>query len=91
LKYGWDGALAILSDVITTVALSVSYNRYRTGIKSTETLLRKLLEYTVTRGLLVTLTQTGFVILYLAKPLTLWWMPFYLSLGKIYVITMGKG
>ncbi|KAK7458093.1 hypothetical protein VKT23_009999 [Stygiomarasmius scandens] len=88
LKIGFDCALTSVSDVFATVALSWSFFDSKTGFKRTDTLLQKLLRYTITRGLFVTSAQVGFLILFLSKPQKLWWMPFYISLSKVYVITM---
>jgi len=88
LEVGLDAGLASFSDLVATTALCWSFNSVQTGIKRTDTLLQKLFQYTVTRGLFVTINQTVFLILFLVKPEKLWWMPFHLSLSKVYVITM---
>ncbi|THU87899.1 hypothetical protein K435DRAFT_680905, partial [Dendrothele bispora CBS 962.96] len=88
LEVGWNSSLSALSDVITTVALSWTFTFSRTGFKRTDTLLQKLLQYAVTRGLFVTLVQILLVITFLVDPAKLWWTPFHLSLSKVYVVTM---
>ncbi|THU80498.1 hypothetical protein K435DRAFT_845095 [Dendrothele bispora CBS 962.96] len=87
-EVGWNYSLSALSDIIATVALSWSFSSSKTGIRRTDTLLQKLLQYTVTRGLFVSLMQTALVITFLVDPVKLWWTPFHLSMGKIYVLTM---
>ncbi|THU80499.1 hypothetical protein K435DRAFT_874328 [Dendrothele bispora CBS 962.96] len=87
-EVGWNYSLSALSDIITTIALSWSFFSSKTGIRRTDTLLKKLLQYTVTRGLFVSLMQTALVITFLVNPVKLWWTPFHLSMGKIYVLTM---
>ncbi|THV01208.1 hypothetical protein K435DRAFT_793550 [Dendrothele bispora CBS 962.96] len=84
-EVGWNSSLSALSDIIATVTLSWSFKSAKTGIKRTDTLLQKLLQYTVTRGLFVSVIQTLLVITF---PDKLWWTPFHLSLSKVYVITM---
>ncbi|THV00052.1 hypothetical protein K435DRAFT_719304 [Dendrothele bispora CBS 962.96] len=88
LEVGWSGSLSAVSDIIATAALSWSLSSSKTGIKRTDTLLQKLFQYTITRGLLVTIDQTIFVIIFLTDPEKLWWTPFHYSLSKVYVITM---
>ncbi|KAE9405052.1 hypothetical protein BT96DRAFT_388649 [Gymnopus androsaceus JB14] len=80
--------LALFTNIIATTALCWSLAKSHTGMKRTNTLLQKLFQYTVTRGILVTVTLMLFMILYLAQPETLAWLPFHLSLSKVYVITM---
>jgi len=88
VEIGFDSILSAFSDIVVTTALCWAFARSQTGIKRTDTLLQKLFQYTVTRGLFVSLDQTIFVIIYLIKPEKLWWMPFHLSFSKVYVITM---
>ncbi|KAF9070771.1 hypothetical protein BDP27DRAFT_1322991 [Rhodocollybia butyracea] len=87
-EVGWECGLSAVSDVITTIALCWSFNHGQTGINRTDNLLQKLFQYTVTRGLLVTLDQTLFLVLFLTKTQKLWWLPFHLCSSKIYVNTM---
>ncbi|KAJ4468674.1 hypothetical protein C8J55DRAFT_524689 [Lentinula edodes] len=87
-EVGWECGLSALSDIITTVALCWSLNHIHTGIKRTDGLLQKLFQYSVTRGLLVSIDQTLFLILFLTKTQKLWWLPFHLCSSKIYVNTM---
>ncbi|KAF9020586.1 hypothetical protein BDP27DRAFT_1250271, partial [Rhodocollybia butyracea] len=85
----FNAILDFVSDITTTIALSWTFKGMNSGIKQTETLLNKLFQYTVTRGIFVTLNQLAFLILYLVNAKKLWWMPFHLCITKIYVITMG--
>jgi hypothetical protein len=73
---------------VTTTALCWSFSHVHTGVKRTDTLLQKFFQYTVTRGVLVTLDQTLFLVLFLTKTEKLWWLPFHLCSSKIYVNTM---
>ncbi|THU86454.1 hypothetical protein K435DRAFT_683581 [Dendrothele bispora CBS 962.96] len=90
LEIGWNCSLAAVSDIIASVSLLWAFSSLKNGIKQTDTLLQKIFQYTVTRGLFVTIDQTTLVIIFLIKPETLWWTPFHFSLSKVYVITMSK-
>ncbi|THU91451.1 hypothetical protein K435DRAFT_634606, partial [Dendrothele bispora CBS 962.96] len=90
LQVGWNCLLAAISDIISTVSLLWTFSSLKNGIKQTDTLLQKLFQYTVTRGLFVTINQTILVIVFLAKPERTWWTLFHFSLGKVYLITMSK-
>jgi len=87
-EVGWECGLSALSDLITTIALCWSFSHSQTGIKRTDTLLQRFFQYTVTRGVLVTLDQTLFLVFFLTKTERLWWLPFHLCSSKIYVNTM---
>ncbi|THU79863.1 hypothetical protein K435DRAFT_696883, partial [Dendrothele bispora CBS 962.96] len=90
LEVGLNCSLAAASDMIATFSLLWAFSSFRNGIKQTDTVLQKLFQYTVTRGLFVTINQTAHVIIFLTKPEKLWWAPFHFSLSKAYVITMSK-
>ncbi|KAJ6494962.1 hypothetical protein DFH09DRAFT_1290488 [Mycena vulgaris] len=77
-----------MSDLTATFAMSYEFYRNRGSIKSTNTLLEKLLGFTVARGGLVTVAQFLTLALYVAQPTTLNWMPAHLTLGKLSHITM---
>ncbi|KAJ7666774.1 hypothetical protein DFH06DRAFT_1184728 [Mycena polygramma] len=75
------------ADVVATVAMSWQFYSSRGYIKSTNSLLDKLLGYAVGRGALVTVTQLLTLALYVADPTKLNWMPVHFSIGKISHIT----
>ncbi|KAK7054328.1 hypothetical protein VNI00_003521, partial [Paramarasmius palmivorus] len=54
----------------------------------TDTLLRRLLKYTVTRGVLVTVMQISLFAIYIAKKDTLDWTPVAYIEAEIYIMTM---
>lgn len=84
-------ALQILqstSDVILTVCLSWSFTNAKTGFERTDTLLQKLLQYTVTRGLLMTLFHITMLVVYLAQTDSFNWAPFHFCSSKLYIISM---
>ncbi|KAJ7497729.1 hypothetical protein FB451DRAFT_241958 [Mycena latifolia] len=77
-----------MSDLVATFAMSWEFYRNRGSIKSTNTLLERLLGVTVARGGLVTVAQFVTLALYVAQPTTLNWMPAHFTLGKLSHITM---
>ncbi|KAK7456449.1 hypothetical protein VKT23_010698 [Stygiomarasmius scandens] len=81
-------ALSSFADVIATVALLWSLSSSRAGIQRTNTLLRKLCQYFVTRGLFVSLYQIVLLIIFLAFPQKLWWMLLFFTISQVYIITM---
>ncbi|KAJ7134003.1 hypothetical protein C8R43DRAFT_1022167 [Mycena crocata] len=76
------------SDLLATIALSWAFYSSRGHIRSTNTLLERLLAFTVARGGLVTVAQFLTLILYVTKPTMLNWMPVHFLLGKLSLITM---
>ncbi|KAK7054326.1 hypothetical protein VNI00_003519 [Paramarasmius palmivorus] len=79
---------AALGDVAVTSALSWSFRVSKTGIKRTDTLLQRLLQYTVTRGALVTAIQICTLIVYVVNPASMDWSALHYCEGKVYVMTM---
>jgi len=88
IRFGLTGGLATVADVTATVSLSWYLSSVRSGIKRTDTILERLLMYVVSRGLLITIVQILYVIIYLSFPTKLFWMPLHLILSKLYVITL---
>ncbi|KAF4618906.1 hypothetical protein D9613_010116 [Agrocybe pediades] len=82
--------LIILVDGCITIVLSWNFIKARSQsqVKRTQGILQTLLTFVVARGLLITLTDTAFLILWLINDTNLNWMPIHLSLSKIYVISM---
>ncbi|KAJ7693430.1 hypothetical protein B0H17DRAFT_1199936 [Mycena rosella] len=81
-------AFQAMADLTATCAMSYEFYTNRGSIKSTNTLLEKLLAVTVARGGLVTVAQFVTLALYVAQPTTLNWMPAHFTLGKLSHITM---
>ncbi|KAK7037409.1 hypothetical protein VNI00_011159, partial [Paramarasmius palmivorus] len=88
LDFGLSAALSALSDVLVTIAIWWSFLRSRTGFRQVDSLMKKLIEYTVTRGILVTVFQVIYLAVFLAMTTSLHWVPFQLIMSKVYVITM---
>ncbi|EEB90375.1 hypothetical protein MPER_11426, partial [Moniliophthora perniciosa FA553] len=81
LQLGLSCGLAALCDLSATLALMWSFRISKTGFKRTDTMLSKLLQFTVTRGILITAVQVTLFALYVADD------PAKLQC-KVYVITM---
>ncbi|ESK89151.1 hypothetical protein Moror_5246 [Moniliophthora roreri MCA 2997] len=89
LKLGLSCGLAALCDLSATMALTWSFRMSKTGFKMTDTMLYKLLQFTVTRGILVTLVQVSLFALYVGDdPVKLKWTAPLFCGSKVYVITM---
>ncbi|KAJ7646868.1 hypothetical protein FB45DRAFT_891675 [Roridomyces roridus] len=82
-------AFEAISDLLATFALSIAFMKGRRhGLKSTTTMLNKLLGFTIARGGLVTVAQFLTLAFYVAWPTRLYWMPIHFVEGKLCVITM---
>ncbi|ESK90665.1 hypothetical protein Moror_4171 [Moniliophthora roreri MCA 2997] len=88
IEYGIASSLSTLADILASGALSWSLKDSRTGFKQTDTLLQRLFQYFVARGLLVAAVHLCFTTMFLIDPLNLNWVPFHLSLSKLYAITI---
>ncbi|KAF9455784.1 hypothetical protein BDZ94DRAFT_481887 [Collybia nuda] len=81
-------ALAVVTDILITIGLSWVLSKSRTSFKINQMVLQRLLDFVVTRGILITLVQIGHVIMYIHDPKNmLFWSTFHLILTKIYVLT----
>ncbi|KAJ7129850.1 hypothetical protein C8R43DRAFT_673616 [Mycena crocata] len=76
------------ADLLNTIALSWTFYSNRGAVKSTNSLLERLLGFTVARGGLVTIAQSLVLILYVVQPTKLNWMPVHFMLAKLSIITM---
>ncbi|ESK82645.1 hypothetical protein Moror_11199 [Moniliophthora roreri MCA 2997] len=88
IDFGLGGSLSAISDILVTAALLWSFRQSRTGITKTDSMLQTLFKYTVTRGVLVTVFQIVYIIMFLARTTTLEWSSLQLIISKVYVITM---
>lgn len=71
----------------TCVALTLAFYLWRnkTGLTRPDSLVNKLIAYTVNTGLLTVLDASAGLISYAARPTTLIFIAFYLNLSKFYV------
>ncbi|KAJ7873858.1 hypothetical protein B0H14DRAFT_3438070 [Mycena olivaceomarginata] len=81
-------AFEAVSDLLASGAMSYEFYKNKGAIKSTNSLLDKLLGFAVARGGLVTVAQFLTLALYVAQPTKLNWMPVHFMLGKLCHITM---
>jgi hypothetical protein len=77
--------LAALDDIAITFCMSYYLHIRRTGLPSAEKLLDTLILYAVSRGTLTAIAQTMFLILNIAVPKHVYWLPFHMIVGKLYV------
>ncbi|KAJ7476998.1 hypothetical protein B0H11DRAFT_2031557 [Mycena galericulata] len=76
---------ALLCDMAITVCLCYTLNSKRTTIKSTNSLLNRLMIMAVNRGTLTALSAALNIILFLAIPDTLWFFLGLVLSGKLYM------
>ncbi|KAF5370362.1 hypothetical protein D9758_007010 [Tetrapyrgos nigripes] len=84
--FGYSLSL-ILFGIIVSQGWIYIHNNKDNWMLRTDTLLQKMLRFTISRGLLVTIFQIVVLILYLVKPNNLWWIGCYFNLTKVYIIT----
>jgi len=78
-------SLGVAVDVSVTVGLSWLLHSMKTGIRKTDSLVKVLMLYMVTTGLLVVVAATMGLILFIVMPNNLIYFGFYLLLGKLYI------
>jgi hypothetical protein len=84
---GTSQALDVVSDLTATIAMISALWHYRSGLPRTKAMVDKLLVYVVNRGVLITVCQTLFCVLFLLFPLKVVWAFFHLQMSKLYVNT----
>ncbi|KIM45957.1 hypothetical protein M413DRAFT_441013 [Hebeloma cylindrosporum] len=76
--------LGALTDVLIAAALFVFLHRSRTGFKKSDTMISKLIAFTVSTGLLTSICAVASLISILASGHTLIYVAFYFTLGRLY-------
>ncbi|KAF5346647.1 hypothetical protein D9758_013195 [Tetrapyrgos nigripes] len=78
-----------LSEITAALALCWSFRTIRTGVQRTDNVLQRLFVYSITRGILLTAHQILSLVLFAIQPTpgTLW-VPFEMTLSKMYFATM---
>ncbi|KAF8897191.1 hypothetical protein BD779DRAFT_1489411 [Infundibulicybe gibba] len=76
--------LGALTDVIIATSLSVLLARSRTGFKGSNTMISKLILFSVSTGALTSICAIASLISILAWGRTLIYVAFYFSLGRLY-------
>jgi len=80
-------SLSVISDILSSAAISWSLHKSRTGFKRIDSLTRKFFHIIVGRGLLLSLDQI-ITLLALTVRMNLDWVPSHFILTRLYVITL---
>ncbi|KAE9399442.1 hypothetical protein BT96DRAFT_1019474 [Gymnopus androsaceus JB14] len=80
-------AISVVSDILSTIAISWSLYKMRTGFKRTDSLVQKFFHFIVGRGLLLALDQISTLIV-LSVQNEYNWIPSHFILTRLYVITI---
>ncbi|KAI0677751.1 hypothetical protein C8Q78DRAFT_1074428 [Trametes maxima] len=76
---------AALCDILITTGLCYYLQTGRSGIKSTDNLVDRLLIYAINRGALTTIVQICFLVLNVSAPGHAYFIPFHMIVSKLYV------
>ncbi|KAF9569423.1 hypothetical protein CPC08DRAFT_182786 [Agrocybe pediades] len=76
--------LGATTDVVIAAALCLFLHRSRTGFKKSDTMIRKLIAFTVSTGFFTSICAIASLISILASGDTLIYVAFYFSLGRLY-------
>ncbi|KAH7931218.1 hypothetical protein BV22DRAFT_6166 [Leucogyrophana mollusca] len=90
ILFGIRASFSAVAGVITTTSLTrlLSSAKTKTKLQCSDTMMQKLMIFIVHRGLLVSVAQVLFFVIYLARPIKLYWVPLHFMSSKFYVITM---
>ncbi|KAF8585054.1 hypothetical protein K439DRAFT_1660462 [Ramaria rubella] len=83
----WNSIVSFL-DIIATIGLCTVLHTLRTPVKSTDRLINRIMFNFINRGVLITIMQLLFVVLWFAQPTTMIWIPFSFLTVKLYLTTM---
>ncbi|PBK75668.1 hypothetical protein ARMSODRAFT_401453 [Armillaria solidipes] len=87
IAVGIAKSAAAIADVIATVALCYSLGNARTGFDRTDSIIKAMMGYVVERGILVTLIQVLFLVLFFVKPGHLFWLLLHVNVTRLYANT----
>ncbi|KLO11554.1 hypothetical protein SCHPADRAFT_464941 [Schizopora paradoxa] len=76
--------LAVLSDVLITVALCVLLHNSRTGFRSTNSMLNLIIVYAINRCLLTSIIAIIEMVMFVTAQETLWYLAADFVVGKLY-------
>lgn len=90
LRLSFTTALALTAGLDILIAGAIVYllNRQRTGIKSTETLLNKIVARVVSSGALTSIIDVVILICFYAMPNNLWFLGIYVFISDLYAISL---
>ncbi|KAI0250986.1 hypothetical protein BJV78DRAFT_517121 [Lactifluus subvellereus] len=77
-------SLGVVTDVITAASLSYFLHKMRTGYKRSDTLINRLIIYSVNTGLITSVFSAAVLVSYNLMPSNLIFISFYFSLSKLY-------
>ncbi|KAF9008813.1 hypothetical protein BDQ17DRAFT_78435 [Cyathus striatus] len=77
-------ALGVLADTLIVAALFFFLHRSRTGFKKSDTMISRLILFTVSTGLLTTICAIASLVSILVWGKTLIYVAFYFSIGRLY-------
>lgn len=81
-------ALDLFADALVTIALSVMFSPGKIQFKNIDMIFHRLLIYSITWGILITLVQVGHIVMYVVDPSNvLFWISVHPTVSKLYVIT----
>ncbi|KAF8165087.1 hypothetical protein B0H34DRAFT_222439 [Crassisporium funariophilum] len=76
--------LAVVADILIAAALFFFLHRSRTGFKKSDTMISRLIMFTVSTGLLTSVCAVASLVSILVWGQTLIYVAFYFSLGRLY-------
>jgi len=80
------GASAV-ADILATVSLCYQLGTSRTGIRQTDSLLKTLMQFIIQRGVLVTMIQTLFLIIFFSTVSHTYWLALHVNVTRLYANT----
>jgi len=87
IAFGLAKGFGAVTDIIVTIAMCTVLSNAKTGMKRTDSLIKNLIQYLVTRGAVVTFVQSFLFITFYAFPNHLYWLAFHVNVTKLYANT----
>lgn len=84
---GLAKAPAALADIIATSSLCFSLGYSRTGVRATDSVIKTLIGFVIQRGVIVSLIQTVFLIVFYASSSHLYWVGLHVNVTRVYANT----
>ncbi|TDL15240.1 hypothetical protein BD410DRAFT_796569 [Rickenella mellea] len=83
-----ENGFAAVGDTVATIAMCLKFVESALDTRRMASVLRRLMIYTVNRGITVTLVHISIVAFYWCAPEKLYWAPLHMCAGKLYVNTL---
>ncbi|EJD00103.1 uncharacterized protein FOMMEDRAFT_159715 [Fomitiporia mediterranea MF3/22] len=77
-------AVGAVNDVLIAAGLSLYLSKSRSGIKTTDRIVNRLIKFTIQSGLLTSVVATAMLICYLTMPDNFIWLALFVFLAKTY-------